>query len=136
MLNVHPVREIKRFCHRFGKCCSRIKSICFIIGTNKRHRIIKYDSFYFYRLQRTRKRTQDKLVSAETVDGGQTILVHIQDKDRIALEIKYHKSAIRTTHLFCLMLHKKNLRPMTVLMVNVHTSSSSVNCVNLSSMKL
>ena len=42
-------------------------------------------------LQRTRERTQDNLISAETVDGGkleaatrkedQRILVHIQDKD-------------------------------------------------------
>ena len=132
--------------HRFGKCCSRMKSICFIIGGNKRHRIIKYDCFCFYMLQRTRKRTQDKLVSAETVDGGklheaatrkedQTILVHIQDKDCIALEVKYHKSAIRTTRLFCLMPRKKNRRPMTMLMANLHTSSRSMNCVNLSSMK-
>ena len=34
------------------------------------------------------------------------------------------------------MPHKKNLRPMTMLMVNVHTSSRSVNCGNLSSMKI
>ena len=44
----------------------------------------------------------DKLVSAETTDGGklreaatakndQKILVHILDKDCVALEVKYHK---------------------------------------------
>ena len=64
-------------------------------------------------LQRTRKRTQDKLVSAETVDGGklreaatrkegQRILVNIQDKDCIALEVKYHQKCYKnyTSFLF------------------------------------
>ena len=64
-------------------------------------------------LQRTRKRIQDKLVSAETVDGGklreaatrkedQKILVHILDKDCIALEVKYHQKCYKnyTSFLF------------------------------------
>ena len=73
--------------------------------------MIKYDCFYM--LQRTRKRIQDKLVSAETVDGGklreaatrkedQRILVHILDKDCIALEVKYHQKCYKnyTSFLF------------------------------------
>ena len=50
----------------------------------------------------TKKRKPDKLVSAETIDGGklreaatakndQKILVHILDNDCVALEVKYHK---------------------------------------------
>ena len=49
-----------------------------------------------------RKRKLDKLVSAETEDGGklketatrkadESILIQIADKDMVALEVKYHK---------------------------------------------
>ena len=64
-------------------------------------------------LQRKRKRTQDKLVSAKTVDGGklreaairkedQRILVNIQDKDCNVLEVKYHQKCYKnyTSFLF------------------------------------
>ena len=56
--------------------------------------------------QYTRKRNLDQLISVETIDGGklreaatkkndQQILIHILDKDCVAIEVKYHKCYYR-----------------------------------------
>lgn len=59
----------------------------------------------FLYTQKTRKRKLDKLVAAETFDGGmlreaaekkndESILMHIRGKDCVAIEVKYHKTCL------------------------------------------
>ncbi len=63
---------------------------------------LEYFNYKTLYTQKTRKRKLDKLVTAETVDGGllreaaekkndESILTHIRGKDCVAIEVKYHK---------------------------------------------
>ena len=63
---------------------------------------LEYFNYKTLYTQKTRKRKLDKLITAETVDGGllreaaekkndESILTHIRGKDCVAIEVKYHK---------------------------------------------
>ncbi|GAA6102814.1 uncharacterized protein LOC107704663 [Tachysurus ichikawai] len=71
-----------------------------------RQRNVSYSILKFKMLTKTSKQQKDHLSQAETLCAGQllkaaemkedtSILVHIQDKDCVSLEVRYHKSCYR-----------------------------------------
>ncbi|XP_016363138.1 uncharacterized protein LOC107704663 [Sinocyclocheilus anshuiensis] len=71
-----------------------------------RQRNVSYSALKFKMLTKTSKRQKDHLSQAEILSAGQllkaaemkedtSILVHIQDKDCVSLEVRYHKSCYR-----------------------------------------